>query len=173
MGWSVLASSFGMLPLMVLLSVGSVLGGRLYAPLGPKRLLLTGYILVAVGAATIIFINPSWAYFAILPAMILMGIGATLCVGTAGTAAVSAVPPSRAGVAGGLSFMFHLCFGAIGVASGTAIMNAETAGADEAALSKVFAAGMSHAYWLAAALAVLGIVVAAVIDEKKLQAADD
>ncbi|MCP4329324.1 MAG: MFS transporter [Alphaproteobacteria bacterium] len=173
MGWSVLAASFGMLPLMVLLSVGSVLGGRLYDPIGPRRLLLAGYALVALGAATIVFFMPSWGYFAILPAMILMGLGATLCVGTAGTAAVSAVPPSRAGVAGGLSFMAHLCTGALGVAGATAIMNAETAGVAQAGMSKAFAAGMSHAYWLATALAILGIAVAAVIDEKKLQAVPD
>lgn len=173
MGWSVLAASAGMLPLMVLLSVGSVLGGRLYEPIGPKRLLLAGYALVAVGAATIVFFMPSWGYVAILPAMILMGLGATLCVGTAGTAAVSAVPPSRAGVAGGLSFMVHLCIGALGVAGATAIMNAETAGAAQAGLDKAFAAGMSHAYWLTTALAILGIAVAAAIDEEKLQAVHD
>ena len=97
----------------------------------------------------------------------------TLRPSAAGTAAVSAVPSSRAGVAGGLSFMFHLCFGALGVAGATAIMNAQTAGADPATLTKAFAAGMSHAYWLAVALALLGIVVAAAIDEKKLQAAHD
>ena len=155
---------------MVLLSVGSILGGRLYEPIGPKRLLLAGYALVAVGAASIVFVMPSWGYLAILPAMLLMGLGATLCVGTAGTAAVSAVPPSRAGVAGGLSFMFHLCLGALGVAGATAIVNAETAGAAQAGVDKAFAGGMSHAYWLATALAILGIVVAAAIDEKKLQA---
>ncbi len=169
MGWSVLQSSFGMVPLMVLLSVGSILGGRLYAPIGPKRLLLAGYVLVAIGAGTIIFVMPAWGYFAILPAMLLMGLGATLCVGTAGTAAVSAVPPKRAGVAGGLSFMVHLCIGALGVAGATAIMHAQTAGVAQAEAGTAFATGMSHAYWLAGALAILGILVVMAIDERKLQ----
>ena len=173
MGWSVLEASVGMLPMMVLLAVGSILGGRLYAPIGPRRLLLAGYTLVALGAATIIFLIPSWGYFAILPAMIVMGLGATLCVGTAGTAAVSTVPPSRAGVAGGLSFMVHLSTGALGVAGATAIMNAETAGVAQAGMDKAFATGMSHAYWLATALAILGIIVAAAIDEKKMQTVHD
>jgi MFS family permease len=173
MGWSVLEASVGMLPMMVLLAVGSILGGRLYAPIGPRRLLLAGYTLVALGAATIIFLMPSWGYFAILPAMIVMGLGATLCVGTAGTAAVSTVPASRAGVAGGLSFMVHLSTGALGVAGATAIMNAETAGVAQAGMDKAFATGMSHAYWLATALAILGIVVAAAIDEKKMQTVHD
>ena len=170
MGWSVLESSFGMVPLMVLLSVGSLLGGRLYAPVGPKRLLLAGYALVVLaGAWIIVFLKPTSSYVALLPPMLLMGLGATLCVGTAGTAAVSAVPPARAGVAGGLSFMVHLCLGALGVAGATAIMSADTAGVAQAGMSAAFAVGMSHAYWLAAALALLGIVVVLAIDEKNLQ----
>jgi len=170
MGWSVLESSFGMVPLMVLLSVGSLLGGRLYAPVGPKRLLLAGYALVVLaGAWIIVFLKPTSSYVDLLPPMLLMGLGATLCVGTAGTAAVSAVPPARAGVAGGLSFMVHLCLGALGVAGATAIMSADTAGVAQAGMSAAFATGMSHAYWLAAALAILGIVVVLAIDEKKLQ----
>ena len=169
MGWSVLQASFGMVPLMVLLSVGSLLGGRLYAPVGPKRLLLAGYSLVTLAGVSIVFLMPSWGYVGLLPAMALMGVGATLCVGTAGTAAVSAVPTARAGVAGGLSFMTHLCIGALGVAGATAIMSAETAGVAQAGMSEAFATGMRHAYWLAVALAILGIVVVATIDEKKLQ----
>ncbi len=170
MGWSVLQSSFGMVPLMVLLSVGSLLGGRLYAPVGPKRLLLAGYALVVLAGAWIIFfLTPTSSYVALLPPMLLMGLGATLCVGTAGTAAVSAVPPSRAGVAGGLSFMVHLSIGALGVAGATAIMSADTAGVAQAGMGEAFAIGMQHAYWLAAAVAVLGVVVVALIDEKKLQ----
>ena len=170
MGWSVLQSSFGMVPLMVLLSVGSLLGGRLYAPIGPKRLLFAGYALVVLaGAGIIVFLTSTATYVDLVPPMILMGLGATLCVGTAGTAAVSAVPPSRAGVAGGLSFMVHLSIGALGVAGATAIMSADTAGVAQAGMGEAFATGMRHAYWLAAALAILGVVVVAAIDEKKLQ----
>ena len=170
MGWSVLQSSFGMVPLMVLLSVGSLLGGRLYAPIGPKRLLFAGYaLMVLAGAWIIVFLESTSTYVDLVPPMLLMGLGATLCVGTAGTAAVSAVPPARAGVAGGLSFMVHLSIGALGVAGATAIMSADTAGVAQAGMGEAFATGMRHAYWLAAAVAALGIVVVALIDEKKLQ----
>ena len=68
------------------------------------------------------FLLPSWVYFAILPPMLLIGLGAPMAVGHFGTAAVSAVAPERAGLAGGLSFMMHLSYGAIGVAGATAIM---------------------------------------------------
>ncbi len=122
LGWTVLEASIGMMPLMVFLSVGSIVSGRFYKSYGPKRLLLTGYTLVTLGGATVLFIDSAWRYFGLLPAMLLIGFGASIAVGTAGTATVSAVAPKRAGLAGGLSFMLHLTYGAIGVAVATAIM---------------------------------------------------
>lgn len=127
LGWSVMEASLGMLPLMVLLSVGSIFAGRFYDSVGPKRLLLVGYLLVALGGASIVGLQPAWGYFALLPAMLLIGFGAAITVGSAGTAAVSAVAPARAGLAGGLTFTVHLSFGAIGVAGATAIMYASNA----------------------------------------------
>lgn len=122
LGWSVLASSFGMIPLMLPLAVGSIIAGNFYKPFGPKRLLFAGYTLVSLGCATVIFLPFTWGYYTILPAMLLIGFGAPLAVGTSGTAVVSAVAAPRAGLAGGLSFMLHLAYGAIGVAVATAIM---------------------------------------------------
>ena len=122
MGWSVLQASFGMLQLMVPLTVGSIISGNYYQTFGPKRLLLAGYLLNGLAALWCVFLVPSWGYFAILPAMVLIGLGAPLAVGPSGTAVVSAVAPERAGLAGGLSFMMHLSYGAIGIAGATAIM---------------------------------------------------
>ena len=173
LGWSVLAASFGMLPFLILSSAGAIVVGRFYPAFGPKRLLLTGYVLVALGAASVVALQPSWGYFALLPPMILIGAAATLCIGTAGTAAVSAVPPTRAGTASGLSFMVHLSFGAVGVACATAIMTADMGGAAPAGASDAFVGGMSDAYWLALIAAVVGLGACALIDESKLQAIQD
>lgn len=136
LGWSVLTASFGMIPLMLPLAVGSIVAGNFYQPFGPKRLLFAGYILVALGCATVIILPASWGYYAILPAMLLIGFGAPLGVGTSGTAVVSAVKASRAGLAGGLSFMLHLAYGAIGVAVATAIMYGSGTGRIQAALKQ-------------------------------------
>lgn len=57
-----------------------------------------------------------------VPALLLVGIGVGLCVGPAGSAAVGAADPSRASLAGALSFMVHLTLGAVGVAGGTAML---------------------------------------------------
>lgn len=170
LGWSVMESSFGMMPMMVILAVGSILAGSLYAPIGPKRLLIAGYGLSAIGSAwPIFFLDPSWGYYTLLPAMIVIAAGAILCVGTAGTAAVSAVRASRAGLAGGLSFMVHLMLAAVGIAGATAIMFGETSGVSGASQTGVFASALGDAYWIALGSAVLGLLVVLAIDEKKLQ----
>ena len=67
-------------------------------------------------------LSPSWGYAGVVPPMVLVGVGCGLIFGPAGTAAVNAADPSRAGLAGGLSFMFHLGLGAIGVGGATALM---------------------------------------------------
>lgn len=170
LGWSVLDSSFGMMPMMIILAVGSILAGSLYEPIGPKRLLLTGYALSAVGSAWVVFfLDPSWGYYTLLPAMIIVPAGAILCVGTAGTAAVSAVRASRAGLAGGLSFMLHLMLAAIGIAGGTAVMFAETSGVSGTELGRIFPGALGDAYWIGLGSAVLGLLTVLVIDEKELQ----
>jgi MFS family permease len=121
-GWSVLMAAIGALPLMVCLSVLSVVTGRLYNLVGPRRLITLGYFATSLGAVATILLSPEWGYAGLLPSMLLIGIGGGLVVGPAGTAAVGAADPSRAGVAGGLSFTVHLAMGAIGVAAGTAIL---------------------------------------------------
>lgn len=127
LGWSVLEASFGMLPLMVLLAVMSGVAGRFYDSLGPKRMLLLGFLLLVPGCASVVALTFSWGYYAIVPAMICIGLGTALVISAAGTVAVSAVPPARAGLAGGLLFTVHLSTGALGVAGGTAIMYASSA----------------------------------------------
>ena len=168
LGWSTLQASFGMLPVMILLAIVSSGIGHLYNRFGLKRLLLLGFVSVTLSTLLIVLLQPEWGYFAIFPAMVLLGFGAALSVGSAGLAAVSAVQPERAGVAGGLTFMLHLSYGAIGVALATAIMNSFTQGPSAAS----FATGMSYAYAVPLVSAFIGIFVVLAIDESKLRSVD-
>lgn len=175
LGWSVLQSSFGIMPLMMLGVFGAVFAGRFYNTFGPRRLLVVGSSVTALGCLWVaLLLDPSWGYLALVPAMLLVGGGASICVGPAGTLAVSAAGPERSALAGGLSFMVHLVLGALGVAGATAIMYAtqSAGGGDANAQAALFASGMSRAYWLPLIAAVLGILVAAAINEKKLRAVD-
>jgi Major Facilitator Superfamily len=121
-GWSVLWAAIGTLPLLVSLCAFNLTAGRFYNSIGPRWLLSIGHALVVVAALWITLLQPSWGYAGVVPPMILAGVGGGLIFGPAGTAAVNAADPSRAGLAGGLSFMFHLGLGAIGVGGATALM---------------------------------------------------
>ncbi|WP_170610624.1 MFS transporter [Ruegeria arenilitoris] len=212
LGWSTFQSALGLAPLTVLLAVGSIVSGTLYNDFGPKRLLTWGYVCATIGAASIVVLPVAFGYFQILPGMAMIGLGATLTVGTSGTAAVCAVKPERAGLVGGLSFMTHLVYGAIAVACATAIMYATSlaslrtslsdagvnmSDADQkiinggtlttksaqavmqkldpgeaekvnTAIATAFDAGMNMAFVFATISVSAGIVLARLLDEKKL-----
>lgn len=122
MGWPVLWASIGMLPLLVTLCALNLTAGRFYNSLGPRKLLSAGHILTVLGAIWVALMPASWGYAGVVPPMVLIGVGCGMIFGPAGTAAINAADPKRAGLAGGLSFMFHLGLGAIGVAGATALM---------------------------------------------------
>ncbi|MFA3919784.1 MFS transporter [Ruegeria hyattellae] len=216
LGWSAMASAFGLVPMTALLCAGSIISGRLYNDFGPKRLLLSGYVMSALGAVLVVLLPESLGYFQILPGMLLIGIGSTLSVGPAGTAAMSAVKPERAGLVGGLSFMVHLVYGAIAVAFATALMyaaslarlaqqlaadkidmsnadqhaiNGGALATDQAkaavshfdtaqvtqirdALATAFNSGMDMAFVFACLSALVGLVLSAMLNEKKLQSSN-
>ncbi len=121
-GWSAMWSAIGILPILIVIAIGNTTIGRFYNTIGPKRLLASGYALAALASLGIVFMPTSWGYVGTIAPMLVMGVGGALVFGPAGTAAVSAADPSRAGLAGGLSYMFHLGLGAIGVAGATAIL---------------------------------------------------
>jgi MFS family permease len=168
LGWPILSACLGTIPLMLSLAVLSVLAGRIYDRVGPRRLLALGYGLCVIGSLVTTQITPQWGYGGLLIPMLLIGIGAGATVGAAGTAAVAAADPSRAGLVGGLSFMVHLVLGAIGVAAGTAILFA-TGGHAAEPTPALFALGLSRAYWPMVALTLIGLLIALKLDDDRLR----
>ncbi|MEM7443053.1 MAG: MFS transporter [Pseudomonadota bacterium] len=122
LGWSIVWASIGMVPMLIVLAIFNVTIGRSYERIGPRRLMVAGYGAIAVGTITVLFLSPNWGYVGLLPAMILIGAGTGIALGPSITATVSAVPASRAGLAGGLAYMSHLGIGAIGIAGATAVI---------------------------------------------------
>ena len=80
----------------------------------------------------------------------MLGIGVGLFYSSVTTAAVTAVDPSRASLAGGIVYMFQVAGGSIGLGLNTAI----------AQTSETLAGGIRRAFAMDAMLAVCGLVVA-------------
>lgn len=142
LGWSVFWSAMGMLPLAIALASMNLAVGNYYNSVGPRKLMALGHAFLFVGCICMLFLQTSWGYPALVPVMLLVGLGGGLVFGPAGTAAVNAVGAKGAGLAGGLSFMFHLGLGAIGIAFATALMFFSAMRSVEGALSQ---AGISLA----------------------------
>jgi EmrB/QacA subfamily drug resistance transporter len=119
--WSPLEAGVGLLPLMATYAVVSVVAGTRYERIGVKPLITVGAAAIFVGILLFGLVQDDSGYLALLPGMILFGIGVGLFYSTATTAAVTSLDPSRASLAGGVVFMFQVAGGSIGLGFTTMI----------------------------------------------------
>jgi hypothetical protein len=75
---------------------------------GPKRIVCLGAAFLAVGMLLLARIQPASPYRALVPGMIVLGIGIGLFYSSVTTAAVTALDASRASLAGGVVYMFQI-----------------------------------------------------------------
>jgi len=141
----------GLLPMMGVFAATSFAAGPLYPRLGPKRIVCAGAAFLAVGMYLLSMIDETSPYSALVPGMVVLGVGIGLFYSSITTAAITALDPSRASLAGGIVYMFQIGGGSIGLGLNTAIVNSA------ASLTQ----GISNAFRVDAILAVCGLVVAA------------
>ncbi|MFB9683621.1 MFS transporter [Amycolatopsis plumensis] len=104
------------LPLFGPLSVLAPVAGRLVARFGPRPLMVAGLALGVLGMLNLVLLGENRGYPALLPTLLGLGTGMGLLTTAVVTAAVSDVPPGRAGVAGGINNTARQAGGALGVA---------------------------------------------------------
>ena len=150
LAYSAMKSGAGLLPMMGVFAATSFAAGPLYAILGPKRIVCLGAAFLAVGMLLLSRIQPASTYGALVPGMIVLGVGIGLFYSSVTTAAVTALDASRAGLAGGVVYMFQIGGGSIGLGLNTAIV----------ASSAVLASGIRTAFRVDAALAIVGLLIA-------------
>jgi EmrB/QacA subfamily drug resistance transporter len=155
LGYSALKSGAGLLPMMATFASVSFLAGPLYQRLGPKVIVSAGSGCCAVGILRLSFLDSGDGYTALLPGMIVLGIGFGLFYSSVTTAGVTALDPSRASLAGGIVYMFQIAGGSVGLGLNTAIV---TSGLDEGLTG--FVDGIADAFLVDAVLAFAGFAVA-------------
>jgi MFS family permease len=92
------------------------IAGRLADRIGPRPPMVVGLALTTVALFLQTKITVSSGYTDLLPAFVLMGIGMALVMSPMSTAAMNAVPASKAGVASGILSMNRMVGGTFGVA---------------------------------------------------------
>lgn len=164
--FSAIESGAGLLPMMGTFAVTSFIAGRLYGWIGPKISVTSGGVLLATGMFLLSRINQSTTYDELILGMVVLGMGVGLFYSSVTTAAITALDPSRASLAGAIVYMFQIAGGAIGLGLNTAIVLSASSMAE----------GIHYAFLVDGGLAVGGVVLALLfvggtLDKKRLEAA--
>ncbi|GGM64309.1 MFS transporter [Micromonospora sonchi] len=103
-GWSAFRTGLALLPMTLLLLVGSPGAGALSAKIGPRLLLTVGPVLAAAGLLMLREVGPGASYWRqVLPGVALFGAGLTMVVAPLTASVLAAVADRFAGVASGFN----------------------------------------------------------------------
>jgi EmrB/QacA subfamily drug resistance transporter len=148
LGFSPLEAGLGMLPALATFALVSFVAGPLYGKLGPKRLAVIGAGCMCGAAFLFSLVGSSSGYGALVPGMVVLGIGIGSFYPTATTAGVTSVDESQASLAGGIVYMFQIAGGSIGLGLTTTIFSS---------FNPPFIDGFQAAFRLDAGIALLGL----------------
>jgi EmrB/QacA subfamily drug resistance transporter len=158
-GYSPLKAGLAFLPAGLATMGGALTAPRLMTRIGPRRQLVTGLLLAAIGLAWMSTVSAHGGYLAhVLGPVLLVGVGLGLSFVPMTMAATTGVPAHEAGLASGLVNTSRQVGGAVGlavmatVASSAARGHAATVSAASAALTN----GYDEAFAIAAAALVVG-----------------
>ena len=165
LGFHAEGAGAGLLPMMGTFMVTSFIAGRLYERFGPKVIVSLGAVFLAAGMFLLSAITPTTTYDQLIFGMVVLGIGVGLFYSSVTTAAVTALDPSRASLAGAIVYMFQIAGGSIGVGFNTAIVVS----------SSSMPKGIHTAFLVDGALAICSAVVAILfvggaVDPERLRA---
>jgi EmrB/QacA subfamily drug resistance transporter len=155
LGEGPLTAGLRMLPWTATLFLVAPVAGGLVNRLGERRLVMAGLAAQAAGfawmAATV-----GHGYPAMVPAMVLAGVGVSTAMPAVQTATVGAVPPSAIGKAAGVYNAMRQLGGAIGIAILSAVFAAHGGFTSVAAIGRGFHAAMIVATVISVAGALAG-----------------
>jgi EmrB/QacA subfamily drug resistance transporter len=162
LGYSAVRAGVAFLPMTILIILVAPIAGKSSDRLGSRWLMTGGMTLV--GCALLIFaqLEPDSSYLALLPGMVLGGLGMAITMTPMTAAALSSVPVDKAGVGSGMLNTFRQVGGALGIAVMGAILasGSNTALAGGATKVEAFMNGLHHALYVAAVIAFVGALTA-------------
>jgi EmrB/QacA subfamily drug resistance transporter len=160
LGHSVIASGVLILPVTAPMAVISPLSGRLIERFGARSLMTAGMLAGTAGLVLLTRISADSDYAALLPGFALFGVALALVYAPMSTAAMTAMPRAKAGIASGVLAMNRVMAGAIALAISGAIFQALRSDRLEQGVGEgeAFASALGDATWFLAALVAAGSV---------------
>ena len=162
LGLSAFPSGSALLPMTVFIMAGMVLvAPRAIARFGPKRVLVAGMSVLAVGLGLLALVRPDGSYVVdVLPASLVAAAGMSLAFIPSLGIALSSARPEEGGLAAGIVNTSYQVGSALGLAAMTAVAAAN--GADQLGDVSSLTDGYSAVFLVAAVVAAAGAVIAAV-----------
>jgi EmrB/QacA subfamily drug resistance transporter len=120
LGYSAIEAGVRFLPLTLAIFFTAAVAGRLSATVPTRLLIGPGFALIGIGLLLMHGLDVSSDWTALLPGMIVSGVGAGLVNVPLASTAVAVVEPARAGMASGINSTFRQA----GIATGVAALGA-------------------------------------------------
>ncbi|MEO3774961.1 MFS transporter [Micromonospora sp. B9E7] len=160
-GWSAFRTGIALLPMTLLLLVGSARSGALSARIGPRLPLTIGPVVAAVGLLLLRGVGPGASYWTdVLPGVLLFGIGLTLVVAPLTASVLAAVQDRFSGVASGFNNAASRAGGLLAVAALPLLVGLSGGGYEQKGeLTDAFSGAMEWCAGLLVAGAVLALVL--------------
>ncbi|GAA2586284.1 MFS transporter [Actinomadura fulvescens] len=159
-GYSPLATGLAFLVPSLAIAAGTQLGERMVGRVGLRATLLSGLVAGAPGTALMAYaVTADGSYAALLPGILISGIGQGVTWTGMWIAAASGVAASEQGVASGMASTAQQVGGAVGLAVLVALTNSGLDGLTGEALRAELADGIRTATYAAAAAILLGAFI--------------
>jgi MFS family permease len=159
-GYSPIEAGASFLPWTLLIIVLAPMAGRLSDRVGPRPLVVGGMVVITGSLLIFASLGENATFWNLLPAMLLGGVGMSAAMAPVTAAAMQSVRPDKAGVGSAVLNSMRQVGGSLGIAIMGAIVAASaTPGQVDPA---AFVRGFHHALITAAALTVLGALIAAI-----------
>lgn len=149
-GYSPLESGVGILPFLGVFALVSFIAGPLYSRVGAKPLAIFGAACITLAPFLFSQVDAASGYDALVPGMVVLGIGIGSFYPTATTAGVTSVDESQTSLAGGIIYMFQIAGGSIGLGLTTTVFSSQL---------PPFVDGIQAAFRLDAALSLVGLAI--------------
>jgi EmrB/QacA subfamily drug resistance transporter len=154
--YSALAAGLAMMPMTIIMLIGSPCAGALGQRAGPRLPMTVGPLIAAGGLALMARIVPGATYLgAVLPAVVVFGVGLAITVAPLTAAVLSAVPDTYAGTASGVNNAIARLAGLLAVAV------LPVAAGISAGPGQPLGQGFSVAMMITAAVCLVGAIIAA------------
>ena len=161
LGFSPVEAGLRFLPATLMIVAFAPIAGRLTDRIGPRWLIGGGLTIVTASLYWLTTIHIGTTYADIWPSFTLMGLGMAMVMSPMSTAAMNAVPVTKAGVASGILSMNRMVGGTLGIAVIGAVFAAMApAGVRDAG---AFVDAFTAAMWVATAVTAVGAVIAIVL----------